>query len=202
MSPISITIEGLVVGREEPAEGHRDFSLFSVTHGLLRCRRRLPAGKTSAVPDLFSEIEAVMNPMSGNHLFFLGEWRTTRSRPGIGSNYKRLEAAGVLARLVLLNARWLETFDCTSILMGKALDALDAEVPPEAVLLKALYLIVRSEGYPVDEDWRTSWKEPDQSGIKAFLGSSVKSCDVPCSDLSRWRRGLQRWIVTETDFSL
>lgn len=202
MGPVSFAIEGLVVGREEPAEGHRDLSLFSAKHGLLRCRRRLSAGKTSTMPDLFSEIEAVINPLSGNHLFFLGEWRITRSRPGIGADYRRLQAAGALARLVLLNARWLETFDCASMLMGKALDALDAAAPPEAARLKALYLIVRSEGYPVEEDWRRSWAEPDRSAIDAFLGSSVESCEVASSDLLRWRRGLERWIVAETDFSL
>ena len=154
------------------------------------------------MPDLFSEIETVVNPMSGNHLFYIGEWRVTHSRPGIGADYKRFEAASALARLILLNARWLETFDSANMLLGKALDALDGEAPPEAARLKALYLIVRSEGYPVEEDWRTSWAEPDRSAIDVLLSKSVKSCEMASSDMMRWRRDLERWIVAETDFSL
>ena len=144
MDSASFSIEGLVVGREEPAEGHRDLSLFSAERGLLRCRRRLSASKPSPVPDLFSEIEAVLNPMGGGQLFFLGEWQILRARPSIGEDYRRLDAAGALARLVLRNARWLATFDRASLLMGKALDALEAKAPPEAARLKALFLLARS----------------------------------------------------------
>ena len=161
MSPASFTIDGLVVGREETAEGHRDLSVLSSQRGLLRCRLRVSVRKASSSPDLFSEIEAVLNPLSGNHLFFLGEWRAIRSRPVIGEDYRRLEAAGALARLVLLNARWLDTFDYISSLMGKALDAMNQGLPPEAARFKALFLLVKSEGYPVEESWLTSWSKAD-----------------------------------------
>ena len=202
MDSISFSVEGLVVGREEPAEGHRDLSLFSAERGLLRCRRRLSAGKSSPVPDLFSEIEAVLNPMSGGRLFFLGEWKVTRARPGIGADYRRLEAASALARLVLRNARWLATFDRAILLMGKALDALETEAPPEAARLKAFYLLARSEGYPVAEDWRMALPKPDRDAVDGLLRNPIGSCEAASADLIRWRRNLERWIVVSTDFVL
>ena len=139
----TFSVEGLVVGREEPAEGHRDLTLFSAERGLLKCRCRLSAGKSSPAPDLFSDVEAILQPMGGGHLSYLGEWQLLRARPGIGNDYHRLVAAGALARLVLRNARWLATFDQVSVLIGKALDALAADVPPEAARLKAKYVVAR-----------------------------------------------------------
>ena len=202
MSLISFTIEGLVVGREEMAEGHRDLSLFSVERGLLRCRLRLPSNKPSIIPDLFSEVEAVVNPLSGNHLFYLGEWRVTRARPVIGTHYRRLEAAGALARLILLNARWLDTFDCFHTLTRNALDSLNGEAAPEAVRLKAFYLMVQSEGYPVKESWLAGWEASDRASLDLFLSRPVAFCEAPLGNLMRWRHDLERWIVAETDFSL
>ncbi|MFP6854258.1 MAG: hypothetical protein VB980_00635 [Opitutales bacterium] len=202
MSRISFTIEGLVVGREEMAEGHRDLSLFSFARGLLRCRLRLSSNKPSTIPDLFSEVEAVVNPLSGNHLFFLGEWRVTRARPAIGTHYRRLEAAGALARLILLNARWLETFDCFHTLTCNALDALSGEASPEAVRLKAFYLMVQTEGYPVKESWLAEREASDRESLDLLLSRPVAFCDAPLDNLIRWRRDLERWIVAETDFSL
>ncbi len=202
MGSTSFSIEGLVVSREEPAEGHRDLSLFSAKRGLLRCRRRLSAGKLSPVPDLFSEIDAVLNPMSGGCLFFLGEWKVIRARPEIGADYRRLEAAGALARLVLRNARWLATFDRASLLMGKALDALEAEAPPEAARLKALYLLAFFEGYPVAEDWLMAFPKPDRDAIDGLLCIPIGSCEAASADLIRWRRNLEQWIVVSTDFVL
>ncbi|MFP6901692.1 MAG: hypothetical protein VCA36_12170, partial [Opitutales bacterium] len=59
-----------------------------------------------------------------------------------------------------------------------------------------------SEGYPVEEDWRMSWLEPERTAINAFLTSSGDICETAHSDLMRWRRNLEQWIVAKTDFVL
>lgn len=202
MSLASFAIEGLVVGREEPSEKFRELTLFSATEGLLKCRCRLSTSKTTSVPDLFSDVETVLNPMSGGHLHYLGEWRCLRSRIAIGLDYRRLEAAGALARIILRNARWLETFEHASKVIHQALDALDLEISPEAVRLKALYMLVHSEGYPVFEDWRSGISDLDRNGIDAVLNHPVSSCDFMEEDISRWRIDLERWIASKTEFVL
>ena len=198
----SFSVEGLVVSRGDLIEGHCDLSLFSARRGLLKCRRRLAANKSSTVPDLFSEIEAVVNPIGGGQLCYLGEWRLLKSRSGIGVDYKRLEAAGALARIISLNARWLATFDHASALFGKALDALDAGAPCETARLKAIFLLVRSEGYPVEEDWRMGWLEKDRVALGNLLFEPIESCGVSSKDIKRWRQDLEKWVVAETDFVL
>jgi len=203
MASKSLVVQGLVLGHEEPGEGHRDLNLFSAERGLLRCRRRLSSKKKhSPVPDLFSEIEIELKPLSGGHLYYFREWEIIRSRQGIGFNYRRLEAAGALARTLLKNARWLETFEYAVELLGKAFDALEAGSPPEAVRLKTLFLLIHSEGYPVEEDWRMTWLESDRNAIIALMTNSVDACAADSSDLMRWRRSLEQWTVAKTDFIL
>ena len=202
MSSKSFAVGGLVLGHEEPAEAHRALRLFSAEKGLLRCRRRLSSKKHSPIPDLFSEIELELNPLAGGHLFYFREWRIIRSRGGIGFDYRRLEAAGALARTLLKNARWLETFEYAVQLLGKAFDALETGSSPEAVRLKTLFLLIHSEGYPVEEDWRMAWLEPDRNAIIALLANSVDTCPADSSDLMRWRRNLEQWTVAKTDFIL
>ena len=198
----SFSTKGLVVARGDLIEKHCDLGLFSSQRGLLKCRRRLASNKSSMVPDLFSDIEALLNPIGGGKLCFVGEWRLLKSRPGIGLDYRRLQAAGALARMVSLNARWLATFDEASILLGKALDALDEGAPCEAARFKAIFLLVRSEGYPVEEDWRMNWSEKDRMALLSLLLNPIKSCELPTNDIERWRRDLEKWIVAETDFVL
>ena len=203
MASKSFVVQGLVLGHEEPGEGHRDLNLFSAERGLLRCRRRLSSQKKhSAVPDLFSEIEIELNPLAGGHLYYFREWDIIRSRGGIGFDYRRLEAAGALARILVNNARWLETFEYAVQLLGKAFDALEAGSSPEAVRLKTLFLFIHSEGYPVEEDWRMALLESDRNAIIALMANSVDTCVADSSDLMRWRRSLEQWTVAKTDFIL
>ena len=196
------TVEGMVVGREEPAESYRSLSLFSTDLGLLKCRCRLSTSKISPVPDLFYDVEAVLNPMTGGYLHYLGEWRVLRSRSVIGSDYRRLEAAGALARIILRNARWLETFGNAGKVIRQALDALEKGVSPEAVWFKALYLLVHSEGYPVLEDWKSNIPALDRDAVDAVLNHPVESCDSVDQSLANWRQDLERWVVSETEFVL
>ena len=107
-----------------------------------------------------------------------------------------------MARMISLNARWLATFDEASVLLGKALDALDEGAPCEAARLKAIFLLVRSEGYPVEEDWRMNWSEKDRDALRYLLLNPIKSCELPTNDTERWRRDLEKWVVAETDFVL
>jgi hypothetical protein len=202
MASPSFSTEGLVVARGDLIERHCDLSLFSTQRGLLKCRRRLASNKSSMVPDLFSDIEALLNPIGGGQLYFVGEWRLLKSRSGIGLDYRRLEAAGALARMVSLNARWLATFDEASVLLGKALDALDEGAPCEAARFKAIFLLVRSEGYPVEEDWRMNRVAEDRDALRYLLLNPIKSCELSTNDIKRWRKDLEKWVVAETDFVL
>lgn len=154
------------------------------------------------VPDLFADLEAMLKPIGLGHLSYLGEWQLTKSRPGIGADYNRLAAASALARLILRNARWLATFERISILMSQALDALDLGAAPDAVRFKALYWLVRFEGYPVKEAWRMHRSDQESVAIGALLNKPVETCETSSSTLERWRQDLERWIVAETDFML
>ena len=86
--------------------------------------------------------------------------------------------------------------------MGKALDAMNQGLPPEAARFKALFLLVKSEGYPVEESWLTSWSKADREAIERLLRRSMEACQAPPRDLLRWRTDLERWIVAETEFCL
>ena len=142
-----------VLFRDLRGESSLYIEAFSGRLGALSMMKRISAKKTSALPDIFDDIEASLNPSSSGDLKFVGGFEIRRRRTAIASDYGAFEDAAAIAGVVRRNGRHIEDTARLSARLRRSLDAIDAGMPSQAVRLKFLYLLVRDEGYPVREDF-------------------------------------------------
>src|SRR5262249_54040796 len=155
--------EGLVLDRKLAGENHLRLTLLTPTLGIVLAltRESRPAGRLPSAakkragppqrPDIFDHatvhLEARDDDDAHSNLHFLREYKILRRHAGLGRSYAALEAASGIASLVAHNAKHFETCAPVFDLCRKSLDALDSGASPEAVRLKALFLLAKAEGY-------------------------------------------------------
>jgi len=221
--PRSQEAEGLVLDRQPAGERHLRLTLLTRTLGLVSAlaRESRPAGAQAGAtarkrgaapqrPDIFdvAAVRLETPPAGGAHpqMYFLTEYKVLRRHAGLGRNYAALEAAAGLARLIRRNATHFETCAPVFDLGCKALEALEGGAPPEAVRLKALYLLARAEGYAAREQWLPGLRPADATLARAVLHRpAAEAAALAAGDLGRLaklRQAFERWLEEHTDMEL
>jgi hypothetical protein len=221
--PRLVEAEGLVLDRKPSGERHLRLTLLTPTLGLVSAlmRESRPAGaKPGAAAkkrggaaqraDSFDlaavRLEAPEAGGAHPQVYFLAEYKVLRRHPGLGRNYAALEAAAGLANLVARNAAHFETCAPVFDLCRKALGALDDGAPPEAVRLKALFLLARAEGYAAREQWLPALGAGDEALARAVLNRpAAEAAALAAGDpgrLARLRQTFERWLTEHTDLEL
>ncbi len=140
------------------------------------------------------------------HVYFLAEYKVLRRHAGLGRSYAALEAAAGLAKVVTRNAAHFETCAPAFDLCRKALDALDHGAPPEAVRLKALFLLARAKGYAAREQWLPALNAADQALALAVLSRPAAETTTlaagEASRLPKLRQAFERWLNEHTDLEV
>ena len=77
-----------VLFRDLRGESSLYIEAFSGRLGALSMMKRISAKKTSALPDIFDDIEASLNPSSSGDLKFVGGFEIRRRRPEIASAFR------------------------------------------------------------------------------------------------------------------
>lgn len=124
--------------------------------GIIRCMIRKRSKPPQIPVDLFDQGEAQIELKPDGRAGFLKDFVLVRRRQGLGHDYKRLEAASRLSKLILANPTHDDNAASIYDLAERTFDALAEGHPPTVVLLKAFYLYGREEGYPVKEEWSKS----------------------------------------------
>ena len=101
------TIEGIVLGRVETGENHLRFSVFCGSEGLQVALLRKRRGKSPSPPDLFDQVELVLEKAQTTGLPFVRESRVLVKRRELALRHDRFQAASDLALLYLDNGRLL-----------------------------------------------------------------------------------------------
>lgn len=188
-----------VLFRDLRGESSLYIEAFSGRLGALSMMKRISAKKTSALPDIFDDIEASLNPSSSGDLKFVGGFEIRRRRTAIASDYGAFEDAAAIAGVVRRNGRHIEDTARLSARLRRSLDAIDAGMPSQAVRLKFLYLLVRDEGYPVREDFFARLSENE----KRLFAVIVNTPSAELSDFKAYSRDMLekfcRWISESTD---
>jgi hypothetical protein len=221
--PRLLEAEGLVLDRKPSGERHLRLTLLTPTLGLVSvlARESRPAGAKAGAaskkrgaapqrPDIFDlaavRLQAPQASGAHPHVYFLAEYKVLRRHAGLGRNYAALEAAAGLARLVTRNAAHFETCAPVFDLCRKALDALDGGAPPEAVRLKALYLLARAEGYAAREQWLPALGAENAALANAVLHRPAAEAAALAADdlgrLAKLREAFERWLLEHTDLEL
>lgn len=204
-SPLKAT-EALVLSRKDSGEHHMQLTLFSRDSGLITGMQRVSRSsrnRKSATADLFDHIRANLKfPKSGESgLYFIEEMDVLQRFSGIGQNYRKLNAAVDYARILIRNASHLEDHERIFQRAQQLFRALEASALPHVAVLKAFYLFLREEGYPVKEDWWKSLSPGDRTTAAALLTRPLKEIELSpdATEPEHLLDSLRSWVRAQTD---
>jgi recombinational DNA repair protein (RecF pathway) len=173
---------------------------------LLRRSGNGKSGMQRVEPDLFDTATVqVRKPSGSDVLYFAEDYELVRRRSGLGQRYATFQAGSFWAGLLALNLAAVPE-DAEGAFFAHAertLDHLEQGFPAEWVLLKALYLLLKLEGYPVRESWWQGLSAKDQKMASNWLGRALEHAppDDP-TQLGGIFRKLRNWTVAHTELQL
>jgi hypothetical protein len=194
------------------ASGERFWQCFILSPELGGCiclLRRSGISKSSAQrvePDLFDTATVQVRKPSGSEvLYFAEDYELVARRSGLGQRYATFRAASFWAGLLALNlAAVPEDAEGEFFVHAeRALDRLEEGFSAEWVLFKALYLLLKLEGYPVRESWWQGLSAKDQKTASNWLGRELEH--QPLEDLAGLGvlfNKLRAWTVMHTELQL
>jgi hypothetical protein len=185
---------------------------FSADQGVLHLLRRIsmgrartPRGAASAVPtnlDLFDETELWLESSNQGRTWFIKEHRLIQRHDGIGRSYDALVAAAALGRLLSNNPVPDESRPEVTNLLRTSLSALAAGGRPDIIWLKALYCLLRDEGYPVKQQWWSGLAVADRNTATHLLTKPLAEQTASTATVAKINRRLEEWVHGETEIRL
>lgn len=204
MSGHQLQTSGFILTRQPSgSDSFEQLTAFSAEHGVLHLLRRLKQTKTSATPlDLFDEAELWLESSSQGRTWFIKEHRHLQRHEGIGRSYDALKAAAALGTLLARNPVPDESRAAVTDLLRTSLAALADGGRPDLVWLKALYCLLRDEGYPVKQQWWPQLAGADRDLTAQLLNQPLAGQVAAPADVGRIVRHLEGWVKAETEIRL
>ena len=194
------------------SDAFEQLTAFSPDHGLLHLLRRISAGRArtplraaTAVPtnlDLFDEAELWLESSNQGRTWFISDHRLIQRHDGIGRSYETLKAAAALGTLLTRNPVPDESRPDVTDLLRTSLGALAAGGRPDIVWLKALYCLLRDEGYPVKQQWWYELTTTDRELTARLLNQPLVEQTADLASVARISRRLEEWVQAETEIRL
>lgn len=197
--------EALVLLTELSGESFLKLHLLTVEHGVFLCLKRVAkkAGR-SPTPDLFDQCIVELELSKQGTLHFVTDYQLIKRRETIGQRYQSLQDASSLSRLLVQNAAHLPESEALFDLATQALDAFAAGKASEVVLFKALFRLLKDEGYPVRESWWPRLPGSLKTVAKGLLNEPApeklpETEKVACRKI---HQNLHDWMRQHTDLLL
>jgi hypothetical protein len=185
---------------------------FAAENGVLHCLRRMATGRTRTplrasqeVPtnlDLFDETELWLESSNQGRTWFIKEHRLIQRHDGIGRSYDALKTAAALGTLLSRNPVPDESRDEVTALLRTTFTALAAGGRPDIVWLKALYCLLRDEGYPVKQQWWPLLADADRDTAAQLLNQPLAAQTADSATVARIIHRLEDWVRAETEIRL
>lgn len=203
---LQATSEHALVLRVAPSgESFQKVEVLTRETGYILCLKRLSKKKQSqTTPDLFDSADIMLESSRQGTARFVKDYQLSKRRSNIGQSYRKLKYASHFCSLIIRNAPDMADSGLLYEITKRTLDAFAEKEFPEIISLKALYLLLRDEGYPVRESWwpqlPKSLRETTQQLINEPLPEGVSEEQLGiCSEITR---NLHNWLSRETDFVL
>ena len=192
--------EVLVLTREVSGESGWLFRVLTRDSGVLQAYKRVSSKRASQIPDLFDHAE-IAYELSSNNMAFISEYRIITQHASIATNYTAFESACWFSKMLSQNMPHgddgrTEVFEIAQT----AFDAWNSQKLPSAVLLKSLYLLMKSEGYPVKQDWIEGLTEQDRKSVSHILNTTIKDINIDHTDIEKLIASLQHWMKHHAHF--
>lgn len=143
--------------------------------------------------DLFDLGTAQLTPPKQGGLFWLQEFHLLNAIP---KNHNTLDYASRWSKLLLPNLNYMDSTLYLYNLTQKILQTLEITPYPEIIYFKALFLLLKHEGYPVKEDWLHNLSDHLKQSASLILKTPPTA--NPSSQLLI--PSLETWISHHTDF--
>ena len=196
------------------SDSFEQLTAFSAEQGLLHClQRKAKAGhsapaRRSTAPrsegwlDLFDETELWLESSNQGRTWFIKEQRLIQRHAGIGRSYDALCAAAALSSVLSRNPVPDESREAVTGLLRTTFAALADGGRPDIIWLKALYCLLRDEGYPVKQQWWPQLIPADRDTAAHLLNQplAAQTADVPT--VARIIHRLEEWVRGETEIRL
>ena len=191
----------LILGREPSGESHLLLSVLESEHGLIRCLIRSRTSGKAERPDLFDEAEITLEPAKGGANRFARDYRLVRRLSGIGQSHGALERASRLANLLRRNPPPPESTAVAYQIVRETLSAMATRPRPDAAYVKALWLLLKDGGWPVEADWLG--RLGAQAAVAAsVLGTALDAQTATEAEVRALSEDLERWAAGEVHYLL
>lgn len=213
--PQPLQTTAIILGRQPSgSDTFEQLTAFSAEHGVLLCLARVPKGprpgqaRRSSAPrsegglDLFDEAELWLESSNQGRTWFIKEHRHLQRHEGIGRSYEALRVASALGALITRNPVPDESRDEIRHLLRTSLAALAAGSRPDVVWVKALYCLLRDEGYPVKQQWWPQLVGADREIAAQILNQPLAAQSAEPPAVARIARRLEDWVRAETEIRL
>jgi hypothetical protein len=196
------------------SDAFEQLTAFSPEHGVLHCLARMiksarpaSARRNSAAPsegrlDLFDETELWLESSNQGRTWFIKEHRLIQRHDGIGRSYDALRVAAALGALLARNPVPDESREDVAALLRTTFTALAAGGRPDIVWLKALYCLLRDEGYPVKQQWWPQLAGIDRDNAAQLLNQPLAAQTTDAEAVAQVTRSLENWVRAETEIRL
>jgi hypothetical protein len=196
------------------SDNFEQLTVFSSADGVLHClirkaqaspplsARRSSAPRSEGWLDLFDETELWLESSNQGRTWFIKEQRLIQRHAGIGRSYETLRTAAALGTLLARNPVPDESREAVTALLRTTFTALADGGRPDIVWLKALYCLLRDEGYPVKQQWWPQLGESDRDTAAQLLNLPLAAQTADPAAVTRITRRLEDWVRAETEIKL
>ena len=199
------SVKALVLRIAPSGESFQKIDILTEGSGYILCLKRVSKKKPfQDKPDLFDTANIQLESSRQGTAQFVKEYQLVHRRSNIGKSYRKLHHASEFCALIVKNAPHMGEPTLLYEIAERTLDAFAEKELPEIISLKALYILLRDEGYPVRESWcshlPTYLREPARQLINNPLPANASEEQIKiCLEIDQ---KLRNWLSRETDFVL
>ncbi len=195
--------EALLLLQKPTGESTVRLTFFAPLHGHLTVYKR--TGKTlspRAQPDLFDTATLHLQASNDGKFHHLSSYHPSARRTRIPKDYPTFQAACQFATFLDKNIPWIEDTRRTYQLALTAFDALESHLAhPDIIRLKALYTLLKQEGYPVRQDWRAKIPCSEKPFLSSLLHTPLSELiQIPGHNVQPFLDNLLTWATHHTSF--
>ena len=200
----SVHLRGIILKREASGEQFYRLNVLSPEMGnsLVMMRRPKKNIRSGSTPDLFDEIEAVLDKKGEGGFGFIKEVNILKRRRGLAKSFIALELACEWANMLIKNLPRDMEVDAVYQLTQRGLDAWEKRTQPEAVFFKCLFIYARNEGYPVKHDWFETLTHQNRITVASILNTPLDDLDLKPEEVRKWNDALKHYVQRHTDILL
>jgi recombinational DNA repair protein (RecF pathway) len=205
MSHLVTTERAIVLRVAQSGESFHKIDILSLDRGVYLCLKRIPKKNSqNPTPDLFDTADIHIETSKQGTARFVNEYQLVHRRSHIGQSYRTLQHASDFCALIAHNGPHMDDAPALYHITERTLNAFAEGKLPAIVFLKALYILLKDEGYPVRESWWPQLPINLRKSAKLLINQTTpNNANIELLDsCTQISRNLCRWLRCETDLTL